>query len=436
MGPVQGALTPDNGNSAINSLYVLQFHAKSDGSYGTLRRVAEGELSSGGVYKATLQQSNDTDDLYLLVILANFGTSPDLYSLAGKTYEQVQKACYSALSSGILTFGASDVIPMSGVVNRGQPVRVEKGETYSGIQLLRAVARVDVGIGTPVDGSNTWNPGTVDFRMTDIQVWKAGRRYTRLPLAHTYSAAGVPSVSEPSVVPGVEVASPWDYNAGISGNTVKGGWCVSSIFLPETKLKGTDASPNKVFDANHTNRLAIIVGGYYPAASTEKSWYRIDICDGNSTPETVMNLDILRNTIYSISIGRVTAKGYASAQQAYEKKPLGLGFTAGVKPWLTGITMGLLFLCRVSACCTNSGRATEGPRARLPGWCMKMPLSGAGVSIISTELTSHLITMISTARAPISITLMKGWGATTAISITTERCRNQTSITSDLPPSG
>lgn len=339
-GPRTRALTPDNGNSAINSLYVLQFHAKSDGSYGTLRRVAEGELSSGGVYKATLQQSNDTDDLYLLVILANFGTSPDLYSLAGKTYEQVQKACYSALSSGILTFGASDVIPMSGVVNRGQPVRVEKGETYSGIQLLRAVARVDVGIGTPVDGSNTWNPGTVDFRMTDIQVWKAGRRYTRLPLAHTYSAAGVPSVSEPSVVPGVEVASPWDYNAGISGNTVKGGWCVSSIFLPETKLKGTDASPNKVFDANHTNRLAIIVGGYYPAASTEKSWYRIDICDGNSTPETVMNLDILRNTIYSISIGRVTAKGYASAQQAYEKKPLGLGFTAGVKPWLTGITDG------------------------------------------------------------------------------------------------
>lgn len=53
-----------------------------------------------------------------------------------------------------------------------------------------------------------------------------------------------------------------------------------------------------------------------------------------------MNLDILRNTIYSISIGRVTAKGYASAQQAYEKKPLGLGFTAGVKPWLTGITDG------------------------------------------------------------------------------------------------
>lgn len=59
-------------------------------------------------------------------------------------------------------------------------------------ELIRAVARVDIGIGTKktnVDGTVSWtNTGTgkQPFVMTEVQVWKAGQKYTYMPALANY----------------------------------------------------------------------------------------------------------------------------------------------------------------------------------------------------------------------------------------------------------
>lgn len=42
------------------------------------------------------------------------------------------------------------------------------------VSLVRAVARVDIGIGTKNADNNTWNKGGVPFDMTQVQIWKDG----------------------------------------------------------------------------------------------------------------------------------------------------------------------------------------------------------------------------------------------------------------------
>ena len=174
----------DTGTDArIASIYILQFNADTD-SYGTLRYVAEGKKNTGGTYTANLLQSVGTNDNYKLVILANLPDYGFLYGLYGKSYEDVQQACLSTAITAPLVFDDSHPFPMFGVVNGGASVQVQEGTAYTGnTELIRAVARVDIGIGTKKtdpDGTITsWSntgSGKQPFVMTEVQVWKAGQR--------------------------------------------------------------------------------------------------------------------------------------------------------------------------------------------------------------------------------------------------------------------
>lgn len=329
------ALLPSGDQDKINSVYVLQFTSGSGGgsvANEKLVYVAEGKWNdTKGKYEATLLKSADSRDLYRVVILANIDGG-FLYALYGNTYGEIQQRCLSGTISGPLSFAPAVGIPMFGVARRNAPFEVGAGTDIGEVQLLRSVARVDVGIGLYNEASGVWDKNGVDFRMTDIQVWKAGERYAWMPVPGNYVYTdGGPSVTAASPAGGLS-ASPWIYD---DSDIVSGLYCKDAIFLPETDLSG------HVFDANHTNRPAIIVGGHYPAASLTKSWYRIDFTTSSVNSSTAsLDLDILRNHLYRFTIKRVGAAGYASAQDAYEKKPLGLGFTAGVKGWEEGITGG------------------------------------------------------------------------------------------------
>ena len=320
-------------DAQITSIYILQFNADAD-SYGTLRYVAEGKKNAGGTYTATLLQSVNSNDNYKLVILANLPDYGFLYGLYGKSYAEVQQACLSTATDAPLVFDDTHPYPMFGVVNGGASVQVQEGTAYSGnTELIRAVARVDIGIGTKktnADGTVSWtNTGTgkQPFVMTEVQIWKAGQKYTYMPALANYhwttaTTNGITSnkivIDSPSTVSGTTTTKTYD-TSYITNQT----YCAEKIYLPETDLQW-----GSVYDGQHTNRLAIIVGGYYNN-SPELSYYRVDFTNDNTGDK----MNILRNHVYQFTISSVKAAGYATAELACKSMPKNLGFEATLEPW-------------------------------------------------------------------------------------------------------
>lgn len=322
-------------DARITSIYILQFNAQGE-SYGTLRYVTKGTEAAEGKYTATLLQSMGDADNYKLVILANLSDYGFLYGMYNKPYAEVQQACLSAESTSPLVFDETHLFPMFGVVNGGASVQVQENTRYTGnTELIRAVARVDLGIGTKntADGTVTWTRNkSTPFKMAEIQVWKAGKRYAYMSAPgnfhwNTVTNGGVTSsnivTDKPSTASGGTATVTYD-NSCITNST----YCLGKIYLPEA-----DLSWGTVFDGNHTNRLAIIVGGYYNN-SKDLSYYRVDFTNDVSGDR----MNILRNHVYQFTIKKVGAAGYDTAEHAYNSKPKNLGFEATIEPWTEGQT--------------------------------------------------------------------------------------------------
>lgn len=328
------------GADAITSIYILQFNAEGE-SYGTLRYVSEGKKNTSGNFTANLLQSMGANDNYKLVILANLPDYGFLYGLYGKSDAEVQQACLSAATTDPLVFDATHPFPMFGVVNGGTSVQVQDGTVYNGTtELIRAVARVDIGIGTKQtapDGTITsWTNTGSDkqpFVMTEVQVWRSGQKYAYMPATGNYSwtTAAINSVTSkkividrPSVAPGATTTKTY----GTSYIT-DGTYCLGKIYLPEADLLWGNGG--EVYDTNHANRLAIIVGGMFNGF---KRFYRLDF----TNDQTGVKMDILRNHVYQFTISRVTDEGYDSAREAYEGTGQGLSFITSIENWISGIT--------------------------------------------------------------------------------------------------
>ncbi len=321
----------DDTASAIKSLCILQFNA-NENDFGTLRHVGVGQevVPNSGKYSATLLQSVDNNDKYKLVILANFpdGDYSIFRSIVGKDYAAVQNACLSAELIGndtVLTFDGMRPFPMFGLASDGNPLLINETMDLGPVSLVRAVARVDIGVGTK-NADNTWNKGYVKFNMTAVQIWKAGKQYAYMPAANNFSSAvGTLTISKPSPAGTTETK--------VYGTTyiISGTYCADKIYLPEALLWQTDNSA--VYDKDHKDRLAIIVEGYYNNLM-KKTYYRVDFIND----QTGAKMDILRNHVYQFSITSVTDEGYDSAELAYNSGLANLSFTASLAPWQSGVT--------------------------------------------------------------------------------------------------
>ena len=320
----------DNGESAsaIKSLCILQFNANGT-TFGTLRRVGIGTETApnSGKYSATLLQSVDNNDKYKLVILANFpdGDYGIFYRMGGKSYAEVQQACLSAELSGegkVPEFTTQQPFPMFGIAKDGVPQFIDENMDLGTVSLVRAVARVDIGIGSKNADNNTWKKSGVPFAMTQVQIWKDGKQYAYMPVENNFSSSeGILAINSPSPVGDTETKK---YDGTYITNST---YCSEKIYLPEADLLW-----GNIFDENHTNRLAIIVGGKYNGSETE-TFYRVDFTNDEGSRE---KMNILRNHVYQFTIKKVEAAGYGTAELAYNSKPKNLGFEATVEPWTEG----------------------------------------------------------------------------------------------------
>lgn len=221
----------------------------------------------------------------------------------------------------MLEFTAAQPFPMFGIAKDGAPQIITETMNLGTVSLVRAVARVDIGIGTKNADNNTWNKGGVPFAMTQVQIWKDGKQYAYMPVENNFSSsAGALAINSPSPVGGTETKIYG--SAYITGTT----YCSEKIYLPEADLLWGD-----VYDDNHSSRLAIIVGGKYNGSDAE-TFYRVDF---NYDEGSKAKMDILRNHVYRFTIKSVKDAGYATAGLAYNSKPKGLDFSAEIEPWVS-----------------------------------------------------------------------------------------------------
>lgn len=322
------ALTPDQEN-AINTLYILAFQPDGAGAY-RLKYYATGQPAGGGngKFNFTLRRSVSGAADTKLLLVANQNPFPSVNT--NLTYEEVQQVLTSVELGAAPAF-ADTGIPMFGFAGNSPdtPLIITGGMQLSA-NLLRAVARVDVGVGTYNETTGVWDKGSVSFDLTEIYVFKPQNRFSLLPLRDNLEYAaddGTPSVTGPSQAGGVGVNFEYTGTA-ITNNT----YCKTEIYIPEVNFE-----KGKVFDGNHENRTALVIGGYYNG-SASKCYYRIDFTTARTNVEGTSLNDVLRNHIYRYSITNVSSPGYDTPENAYGGRPVGLSFTASVTDWITGTT--------------------------------------------------------------------------------------------------
>lgn len=311
----------DTQENSIHDLYILAFQPDATGAfflkyYATGRSVSGG---GGGQFSFTLRRSVSGAADTKLLLVANQNPYP-LVNI-GMTYEGVQ----AALTSGELAAPAfvEHGIPMFGFAGNSSdtPLEITEGMPPLSANLLRAVARVDVGVGTYSEQTGEWNKGGVNFDLQKIYVFKPQNKYTLIPVLSNleYDVNGIPSVTAPSQV--------GDQSANMEYTITNNTSCKAEIYLPEVALKG-----GTVYDANHENRMALVIGGTYQG---KLNYYRIDFTTEKYNAANVPLHDVLRNHIYRYSITNVSQSGYATPQAAYKGRSVGLDFTADIVDWQT-----------------------------------------------------------------------------------------------------
>lgn len=326
---ISNNLTSASGDaaSAIKNLCILQFYADNGGGFGTLRHAGMCTNDGTGTkYQTRLLRSN-YGEAYKLVVVANLPRHGFVYyqNLIGKSYTEIQQALLSEISGTRLDFTAGTPFPMFGIPGDGTGQIIGETLNLSTVSLVRAVARVDIGIGKKNVDANTWNKNGVKFNMTGVQIWKAGKQYAYMPEIDAFtSSGGVLTITKPSPSPDGGVTESISYTGS---DITDATYCSEKIYVPEAFLEW-----GSVYDSKHTQRVAIIVKGRYGNSQNE-TYYRVDF----TNDQTGEKMDILRNHVYQFTIKRVADDGYDTAEEAYVGKPHGLSFTTSIELWQTGV---------------------------------------------------------------------------------------------------
>jgi len=280
-------------------------------------------MSGEGTFTARLPKSANATDTYTVVVLAN-ADYQILSSLGGFTlaaveatipslaYADIMAAIRGAITGPMYTVGAV-YMPMWG---ESVPVELQPGVSIAPIVLMRAIARIDVAV------AETILPAL--FELTSVYVIRANKTYAVVPSADnrgtgTVTAPTIPNTALSDKFTLAESQSLFAYNV-TGGNSL-----VRTIYTPEANvvMGGTSG------DTNHTDRMALVVGGKYNGSTTE-TFYRLDFIREGAL------LNVLRNYIYSFAIVSVTGAGYTSVETAYNSAAMNM--EAKIYDWNDGDT--------------------------------------------------------------------------------------------------
>jgi hypothetical protein len=242
------------------------------------------------------------------ILSATIGTD-NSSSAIGQTYDAVIGQIYDGITTAMYPGTNTGRFPMWGETAQ---ISVAPGQNAQTVDMVRAVARIDVGVGTPTwNATNkgyTWsgtdsNGATIPFVLSSVVVARPNNRYQVIPSASNHNGT---TVNTPTVPAGTTAFSVADSKTNFTFNAASNA-VTYTIYTPEADvlmgLTGTSG------DTNHTNRMAVIVGGSYNGGAT--TYYRLDFANNGAL------MNVLRNHLYQFNITRVTGPGVGTVDDAY-----------------------------------------------------------------------------------------------------------------------
>ncbi len=254
------------------------------------------------------------------VFLANL---PDEYissltgGFAGKTKADVLKAItfggsdyYAADGKWDAATGSAKHFPMWGEYSRS--VTIGKDTDLRGIQMLRAVARIDVGLkfnDMEADYDGFEAAGLANFEIMQVVVRNVNTTGRVVPDSGKWAADRATVAASGSTKPRLAYA------------VADGASTVREIYIAESDIKGQD---------DPKDMTCILIQGKYKGrdglkASPTATWYRVDFYDRASAGQPVAaRLDILRNHRYIVNITAVRGDGYIDEETALDSEPMNM----------------------------------------------------------------------------------------------------------------
>lgn len=300
----------------------------SDWQYGTIKSTD----ATGVSFTALLKASKDDDDKFRIMVLAN---------VREKTYRLFRGDNFGNMQ-GVKTYAEicallQDAVPTkSGIASEGLPlwgelkdlVLVNNSSPQYNLTLIRSLARIDVGTNPIPAFDNTTGEAEYEvldnFSLERVYVYNPNEEYL-IPAKRDEFDFTNNIVNKPSLPGGnTKDDTPWLYSDDVEAQTVtrdnnKGVCVTSAIYTGEAGVKMGDSGVYG--DANHENRMAVVVAGYYsddpqsPNTST-LSYYRIDFTEGLNGTSL---MDIRRNHVYQVVIRSVNGPGSSTPDEAFKK---------------------------------------------------------------------------------------------------------------------
>ena len=331
--------------SKVNSVRVLVFNTK-DASNNDLAEEQETFAYEAQLTTTNLTPDGDgvthvvckllaTEKPMRIVCIANHNVPDGILTVgtAKKTileHTQMKKVFTSAWP----TEGNSYYIPMWGESDK-QPVKpttkfnscttlaygnaTQNRNNEGVIHLVRALARVDVGVNFAEDPSSDIATGCDTFQIKSVRVYRyatsmyvAGTQATAFNFANNRRNA-VPHT--PEGVTAAADANPLFFKAKTEEDA-KG--YVRNIYIPEIE--------NKTKTKNE--RICLVVGGDYNNSGKE-TYYRVDFIrteTNASGKKTIEQLDILRNYRYRFNITKVAGPGTDTPGEALITEPVNIAY--------------------------------------------------------------------------------------------------------------
>lgn len=274
--------------------------------------------------RVTLKKSSSSDEQHRVVVLANLRKAVEEATTRGDLVVGTAKG--TVLNRITFDSGKWNVtgdtytpLPMWGEASQCIAITASTNSTSLGtINLLRSVARIDVGLNIRDNGESL---GTLsNFKISQVKVYNANKKGQAAPFAMSGNKVTLPSL------PNGVAAGDMTYRLTPAGNGL-----IREIYTAE--------SDNK--KAAKGEETYLIIGGNYNGAITP-TWYRIDFFEKGSdqSPEEV-KLDLLRNHIYRVNITSVSGPGYSTENDAKNSRPMNLKYS--VQEWESGDMSDIVF---------------------------------------------------------------------------------------------
>ncbi len=187
------------------------------------------------------------------------------------------------------------------------------------IHLVRALARVDVGVNFAEDPSSDIATGSDTFKIKSVRVYRyATSMYVAGTQATAFNFANNRRNAVPHTPDGVTAAADADPLVFTAQTAEDAKGYVRNIYIPEIENK----------DKTKDQRICLVIGGDYNKSGKE-TYYRVDFMRTEtdaSGKKTTEQLDILRNYRYRFNITKVAGPGTDTPEKALITEPVNISY--------------------------------------------------------------------------------------------------------------